>query len=116
LLAVNAIGDESNLFDLVSRAGAQLREKCGAGQINPQDEAGVRAALPSNTEAAKLYAEGLDRLRVSDAIAARDLLEKAVVADPNHALAHSALAAAWTLLGFDEKARLSAKSDRPRYF
>jgi eukaryotic-like serine/threonine-protein kinase len=110
LLSVNETGDESDLFDLVSRAGAQLREKCGAGQMNPQDEAGVRAALPSNPEAAKFYAEGLAKLRVGDAIAARDLLQKAVAADPNHALAHSALAAAWTLLGFDEKARLSAKS------
>ncbi len=50
------------------------------------------------------------KLRVYDAIAARDLLQKAVAADPNHALAHSALAAAWALLGYDEKARLSAKS------
>jgi len=52
----------------------------------------------------------LAKLRVGDAIAARDLLQKAVEADPNHALAHSSLAAAWSLLGFDEKARLSAQS------
>ena len=110
LLTVKQVGEEDNLFDLVSRAGAQLREKCDAGQLNAQDQAAVRAALPSTTEASKLYAEGLAKLRVHDAIAARDLLEKAVVADPNHALAHSALAAAWTLLGYDEKARLSAKS------
>ena len=32
LLSVNQTGDENNLFDLVSRAGTQLREKCGAGQ------------------------------------------------------------------------------------
>jgi eukaryotic-like serine/threonine-protein kinase len=110
LLSVKEIGGEDNLFDLVSRAGAQLREKCGAGQVNPQDQAGVRAALPSTTEASKLYAEGLAKLRVNDAIAARDLLQKAVAADPTHALPHSALAAAWTLLGYDEKARLSAKA------
>jgi len=110
VLAVNQTGDQSNLFDLVSRAGIQLREKCGAGQVSPQDQAGVRAAFPSTPEASKLYAEGLARLRVYDAIAARDLLQKAVEIDPNHALAHSALAAAWTLLGYDEKARLSAKS------
>ncbi len=110
VLAVNQTGDQSNLFDLVSRAGIQLREKCGAGQVSPQDQAGVRAAFPSTPEASKLYAEGLAKLRVFDAIAARDLLQKAVEIDPNHALAHSALAAAWTLLGYDEKARLSAKS------
>ncbi|MGO9828296.1 MAG: protein kinase domain-containing protein [Terriglobales bacterium] len=110
VLAVNQTGDQSNLFDLVSRAGIQLREKCGAGQVSAQDQAGVRAAFPSTPEASKLYAEGLAKLRVFDAIAARDLLQKAVATDPNHALAHSALAASWTLLGYDEKARLSAKS------
>jgi len=110
LISVKETGDESNLFDLVSRAGAQLREKCDAGQVNSQDQAGVRAALPSTPEASKLYAEGLAKLRLGDAIAARDLLQRTVAADPNHALAHSALAAAWTLLGYDEKARLSAKS------
>jgi eukaryotic-like serine/threonine-protein kinase len=110
LLSVKQIGDENNLFDLVSRAGAELREKCNAGQITAQQETAVRAALPSTPEASKLYAEGLAKLRVGDAMAARDLLQKTVEADPNHALAHSALAAAWSLLGYDEKARLSAKS------
>ena len=110
VLAVNQTGDENNLFDLVSRAGIQLREKCGAGQASPQDQAGVRATFPSTPEASKLYAEGLAKLRVFDATSARDLLQQAVAADPNHALAHSALAAAWSLLGYDEKARLSAKS------
>ncbi len=110
LISVKETGDESDLFDLVSRAGTQLREKCDAGQLNSQDQAGVRAALPSTPEASKLYAEGLAKLRVGDAIAARDLLQRTVALDPNHALAHSALAAAWALLGYDEKARLSAKS------
>ncbi len=110
LLSVKETGEEANLFDLVSRAGAQLREKCGVGQVNPGDQAAVRAALPATPEASKLYSEGLANLRVRDAIAARDLLQQAVAADPNHALAHSALADAWTLLGYDEKARLSAKS------
>ena len=110
LLSVAQTGDEKDLFDLISRAGAQLREKCNAGQITPQDQAAVRASLPPTPEASKLYAEGLAKLRVNDAITARDLLRKAVEADPNHALAHSALAAAWTLLGYDEQARLSAKS------
>jgi len=110
LISVPETGDESNLFELVSRAGAQLRAKCGVGQTSTEDEAGVRASFPSTTEATRLYAEGLAKLRVSDAVAARDLLQEAITADPNHALAHSALAAAWTLLGYDEKARQSAKN------
>jgi serine/threonine protein kinase/tetratricopeptide (TPR) repeat protein len=110
LLSVAQTGDENKLFDLVSRAGAELREKCNAGQVAANDQAAVRAALPSTPEATKLYAEGLAKLRINDASIARDLLQKAVEADPNHALAHSALAAAWSLLGYDENARLSAKT------
>jgi len=110
LISVKQTGDETHLFELVSRAGAELREKCSVGGVTTQDEAAIRAALPATPEASKLYAEGLAKLRVGEAIAARDLLQKAVEADPSHALAHSALAAAWSLLGYDEKARLSAKS------
>ncbi|MFZ0277072.1 MAG: protein kinase [Candidatus Sulfotelmatobacter sp.] len=110
LISVKETGEESDLFDLVSRAGNQVREKCDAGQVSSQDQAGVRAALPSTPQASKLYAEGLAKLRLGDAIAARDLLQRTVELDPNLALAHSALAAAWALLGYDEKARLSAKS------
>ncbi|HLZ42875.1 MAG TPA: protein kinase [Candidatus Sulfotelmatobacter sp.] len=110
LISVAQTGDEKDLFDLISRAGAQLRERCNAGQVTPQDQAAVRASLPPTPEASKFYAEGLAKLRVNDAMAARDLLRKAVEADPSHALAHSALAAAWSVLGYDEQARLSAKS------
>ena len=70
---------------------------------------GLRASLPPDTEVARLYSRGLVKLRVFDALAARDLLEKAVAADPNYALAHSALAAAWSELGFDAKAKEEAK-------
>ena len=110
LASVPETGDEGTLFDLISRAGTRLREKCGAGRISPNQQANVKAALPSGTEATRLYSEGVARLRVFDALGARDLLEKAVAADPNYALAHSALAAAWSALGYDEKARQSAKN------
>jgi serine/threonine protein kinase/tetratricopeptide (TPR) repeat protein/TolB-like protein len=110
LASVRETGDETNLFDLVSRAGAKLREKCGIGQVTPDQEPAVKASLPSSPEATKFYAEGLAKLRVSDALGARDLLQKAVTADPNHALAHSALAASLSALGYDEKARQAAKN------
>jgi eukaryotic-like serine/threonine-protein kinase len=110
LMSIMQTGDENDLFDLISRAGAQLREKFDVRPLNSQDQAAVRAALPPTPEASKLYAEGLAKLRLHDAIEARNLLQQAVAADPNHALARSALAAAWSLLGYDENARLSAKS------
>ena len=110
LLADAETGDETNLFDLVSRAGAKLRAKCGIGSVSTDEIAEVRASLPANSEATRLYAEGLSKLRSFDALSARDLLEKAIIADPNYAMAHSALAEAWLELGYDEKARLSAKN------
>jgi tetratricopeptide (TPR) repeat protein len=69
----------------------------------------VRAALPVNEKAAQLYAEGIDSLRRYEAATARVRLEKAVAEDPLHALAHSALARAYQALGYDEKARASAR-------
>jgi len=69
----------------------------------------IRASLPENTEAARLYVEGLEKLRAFDALAAKDLLSRAVAFEPNHALAHSALAAAWTDLGYEENAKMESK-------
>ncbi len=103
-------GTETNLFDLVSKAGGLLRRSCGISDVTGVEAAGVKASLPSNSEATRLYAEGLAKLRAFDALGARDLLQKAIDADPNYALAHSALGAAWSALGYDEKAREEAKN------
>lgn len=106
---VSETGKESELFDLVTRAGSDLRGKLGIGNMSEAEAGSVRAAISANPEASRLYAQGLEKLRVFDALGARDLLEKAVVADPNYALAHSALSAAWAALGYDAKAADEAK-------
>jgi len=106
---VSETGKESELFDLVSRAGRDLRSKLGIGNISEAEAGSVRAAISTNPEASRLYVEGLEKLRVFDALAACDLLEKAVAADPNYALAHSALSTAWSSLGYDAKAADEAK-------
>jgi eukaryotic-like serine/threonine-protein kinase len=102
---VAVVGSEADLFDLVSQAGSELREKLGVEAVSPVEAVSVRAALPSNRDAARLYSEGLTRLRVFDALAARDLLEGAIAADPKYSLAHSALAETWSRLGYDKKAQ-----------
>ena len=106
---VSVTGTESQLFDLVSNAGAQLREKLSVEAISPADISSVRAALLTEPEAGRLYAEGIAKLRRFDARAARDLLQGAVAADPNSALAHSALSSAWSALGYDARAKEEAK-------
>ena len=109
LPTVSESGTEEQLFALVSKAGATLRKELGVGTLSASDASSVQASLPSSPEAARLYAEGLAKSRLFDALAARGLLEKAVLAEPQHALAHSALAAAWSALGYDAKATEEAK-------
>jgi len=103
-------GRESELFDLVSRAGTRLRQEIGAGAVPERQAAGVKAEIPSNPEIAKLYADGLAKLWAFDAIGARPLLANAVAEDPQFPLAHSALGVALSALGYEGKAREEAKS------
>jgi len=107
--AVTETGTEAELLDLAARMGSRLREKLGVGEVTANEAAGLRASLPANLEAARFYSEGLAKLRLFDALAARDLLGQAAKADPNHPLAHAALASAWSTLGYDAKARSAAR-------
>jgi len=102
-------GSETSLPDLVTRAGADLRAKLGISAISPVESSAARAAFTSDPEATRLFAQGVARLRVYDALGARELLEKALVADPSFALAHSALAQAWSGLGYQTKATDEAR-------
>jgi tetratricopeptide (TPR) repeat protein len=108
--SVSETGTETALFDLVSRTGAQLRRKIGIDGPTAAESRAVRASLPQNREAARLYAEGLERLRLFDALGARERLEKARAADPKHALTCAALSDAWSMLGYDARARDEAKN------
>jgi len=101
---------EDHIFALVTRAGAALRAHCGIGELTTTQQANVRASQPANLAAAKLYAEGLTRLRQFDADGAREKFEAAINADPNDALAHAALASAWSQLGYDARATEQAKT------
>lgn len=105
-----ATGAKNDLFGLVSQFGVQLRERLGIEARSPAEALNVHASLPSNPEAARLYAEGLARLRVFDALLARDLLREAVAADRDYPMSHAALASAWSALGYDSKARAEAQT------
>jgi len=109
LASVAEAGSEINLFDLVSRVGSDLRNRLGVGEVAAVDAEGVQASYPATPEAARLYAEGVSRLRIMDSRAALPLLQKAVIADPKFPLAHFALARAWQALGYDAKAEDEAR-------
>jgi eukaryotic-like serine/threonine-protein kinase len=100
---------EQDLLELVSRTGARLRETLGVGQSTPAEQLSVQSSLPSNPEAARLYAEGIARLRLFDVVGAHNLLQRAVDVDPSNAMAHSALASTWSILGYDAKAAIEGK-------
>jgi serine/threonine protein kinase/tetratricopeptide (TPR) repeat protein len=102
-------GSKAHLDDLVTLAGSELRGKLGVAPTPAAEEVAVRAELPSNVEAARFYSEGLQKLRNFEPLAARDLLQKAVAADPRHAMSHAYLAAAWKALGYDQKAVAAAQ-------
>jgi tetratricopeptide (TPR) repeat protein len=105
---ISQTGKQIELFDLVTSAGTVLRDKLGISPMSPTETREVRSLIPANQDASRLYAEGLSELRNFNPTSARDLLEKAVTEDPNFALAHSALADAWSALGYDAKAASEA--------
>ena len=109
VMLLSVKGTETQLDELVTRAGTDLRKKLGLQEVTGSEAGTVKAALPSNPEALRLYSEGLAKLRVFDAQGAKDLLVRAITIEPGYPLAHSALAAVWTDLGYDEKARQEAK-------
>ena len=109
LAAVSEKGSEDQIDDLIGKAGTELRSKLGIDPLSDAQSALVRAALPTNAEAAKLYSQGLEDLRLFNPLAARDVLEKSTALEPAFAPAHSALAEAWSSLGYDDKAKAQAK-------
>ncbi len=102
-------GSEDRLFELAAQAGAELRQSLGVNSVSAEAISAARASLPSNQEAVRLYAEGRAKLWAFDFQGARDLLVKAVTADPNYPLTHSALSEAWWHMGYESKARGEAQ-------
>jgi DNA-binding winged helix-turn-helix (wHTH) protein/TolB-like protein len=105
-------GGEGSLFDLAAEAGSRLRQRLGLRPNSTADSSAARGALPSNQLAARLYTEGRARLWAFDFLGARELLVKAVSADPDFPLSHSALSEAWWHLGYALKARDEAQRER----
>src|ERR1035438_8181681 len=107
--SVAVVGSQADLFDLASRAGEQLRSKLGVGSLTSTEVEEVKFSLPSNPEAARLYSDGLAKLRLYDDVAAGDLLQRVIRSQPEFSPAYSALATAWSDLGYDAKAAVAAR-------
>lgn len=101
---------------VVWRRGAEARLARGetgsvsAGASRPGTQArAAQALVPATPEAARLYIQGLERLRAFDHPGALGLLREAAQLDPASATIRSALAQAWLDLGEDARAVAEAR-------
>jgi DNA-binding winged helix-turn-helix (wHTH) protein/Tfp pilus assembly protein PilF/TolB-like protein len=108
LASIAVSSKQSEIFDLVGRAGREMRLKVG-GSIGGAGDTDWRTTLPSNADAARLYSEGLNRLRKANNVSAIELIQQSVTIEPGFALGHSALAEAWQALGYDARSQASAQ-------
>ena len=99
-------GRQADLFRLVSELGTELRNHLGVGDAGGDDSL---AGLPTDPQAARLYAQALDQLRASRPHAARELLQQAALQTPQNALIQSALSQAWEAEGYGERAAEAAE-------
>jgi tetratricopeptide (TPR) repeat protein len=109
ITAISESGAESDLLAMVSSAGTKLRGAFGQGSLDTARAAGLAASRPQNPEVVRLYAEGISLLRDFDALGAKSRLEQAATIEPDFALAHGALAEAWSTLGYDARAAEQAQ-------
>ena len=102
-------GTQTDLFDLVSRASAKLRKNMGWGTPSAEETKASLSLRIASPEAARLYVEGLERLRRFDALGASERLTRAAEADPGSPLIQSALSQAWMDLGYSARAAAAAE-------
>ena len=106
---IAAVGDEADrdkLSELAQNCAQRIRAHLG---VRLASLPGSSAHPPLEPAAMESYARGMERLRQSDALSARPYLETAAAAAPSNPLVHSGLAAAWSMLGLDNRAREEGK-------
>jgi DNA-binding winged helix-turn-helix (wHTH) protein/tetratricopeptide (TPR) repeat protein len=108
--AFSESGTEKDLSNLVTHAGEHLRQTLGLRAATKEEAAEIATSVPIKAETAKLYSEGLAKLRDFDAPAAKTLLTRAVAAEPRYPGAHAALANALLQLGYEAQAVTEAKT------
>jgi tetratricopeptide (TPR) repeat protein len=103
--AMSFSATERDLPQLAVQAGAAIRTKFGVPKLSASEEAKVRLSLPSDEEARRKYSEALEKLRLFDPAAAKQLLDQVVALEPGFAGGHMALSTALLQLGYQLKAR-----------
>ncbi len=110
-IAVEGPADE--LPDALAGAVARLRRELDADPLDPWELHAARAAFPTGA-AGRYYAAGLAALRAYDPRTARDWLEEAVEAAPEHPSPRAKLVAVHVQLGHLDEAADAAVAARDR--
>jgi DNA-binding winged helix-turn-helix (wHTH) protein/tetratricopeptide (TPR) repeat protein len=106
--AVTIIGAKGDIGQLVINASDLLRARLGLKRLSGESAGYIRATLPANQAAARLYAKGTSALAHFEPEEASVLLTEAAQIEPQHAATHAALSAAWAALGYEERSREEA--------
>ena len=104
MLRASDRGSETQLYALTAQIARKIRLALGA----PQGDLGVPRG--PDKDSMRLYSEAVVKLRDSDPLAARILLEKSAGADPSNFLARSLLAETYFSLGMEAQAKIEAQA------
>ena len=99
-------GTQDDLFAMVAALGNEVRGALGIDATGDEDPL---AGLPSDPEAARLYAQALDDLRALQPHSARQALQEALAREPENPLLHAALSSAWDAEGYAQQAASAAR-------
>lgn len=99
--SMTVVGARGDIGQLVFNAGEILRSKLGLKHLSSQSLGYLRASLPLNPAAARLYTEGTSALQHFEPEEASALLTEAAQREPKHAATHAALSTAWAALGYE---------------
>jgi tetratricopeptide (TPR) repeat protein len=102
------VGAKGDISQLVFNAGEMIRSKLGLKELSSQSLGYLRATLPVNLMAARLYEEGTLALRHFEPEEASVLLTDAAKFEPQHAPTHAALSTAWAELGYQVRSQQEA--------
>lgn len=95
-------GRLGDLAALARQVAVRLRQTISPPLLPEEESGGPRWQGADPSRALRLYGQGLDKLRLGEAVTARDLLLEASRLDPHNALVFRALASAYRELGYRE--------------
>ncbi len=106
LILQSVTGKRTDLASIATGAAVEIRDRFG---LDVAADSAASEAFPADPEAARLYAEGVVRLRSFDPAGARERLELAAASEPDSPLIWIELANAWTKLGYGVNALEAAE-------